>query len=264
MSLREYAAARFGWKASRWTAHLAAALITVTCVMLAALLWRRLGAIPDPGLILVLTVAVSTYVAGGFAGMLSAAIVLVCSFVLFSHPAYLFRYDDMNWRQVMAIVVACPLIALMVGSLKEQIDELRKRTAIQEQLGAELEQLKSLREAHHLGTERFRLTVGAVREYAIVMLDSKGMVIGWNAGAERLSGYSEGEIVGQNYSRFFIREDILKKPERLLDKAMFTGQVEAEGWAVRSGGERAGALRDHADQEYHRRAHAGFLMVTVT
>ena len=55
--------------------------------------------------------------------------------------------------------------------------------------------------------DRFHLLVDAVTDYAIYMLDCEGRVISWNAGAERLKGYSAAEIMGQPYWRFFTIED---------------------------------------------------------
>ena len=39
--------------------------------------------------------------------------------------------------------------------------------------------------------ERFRLFVDAVEDYALPMLDAKGDVMTWNAGAERIKGYRQ-------------------------------------------------------------------------
>ena len=47
---------------------------------------------------------------------------------------------------------------------------------------------------------RFRILVEGVIDYAIYMLDPSGIVINWNAGAERLKGYTADEIVGQHFS----------------------------------------------------------------
>ena len=121
-----------------WMRLLGAGVITMLSIFVVGVLWRGLAVIPDPGLILLFTVAGATYLAGGMAGMLSAAIVLFCSLVLFSHPLYPFRYSDMDWRQMMVIIVACPIIALMVGSLKEQVDALQEAQA-------ELDALKASR-----------------------------------------------------------------------------------------------------------------------
>ena len=85
--------------------------------------------------------------------------------------------------------------------------------------------------------ESFRLMVESVTDYAIVMLDPEGRVVSWNAGAERIKGYSAEEIVGQHFSRFYPREDIQSgKPQRDLDVVAAQGQFEDEGWRVRQDG----------------------------
>src|SRR5665648_658551 len=85
--------------------------------------------------------------------------------------------------------------------------------------------------------ESFRLMVASVTDYAIVMLDPAGRVLSWNAGAERIKGYSAEEIVGQHFSRFYPQEDIQSgKPQRDLDVVAAKGQFEDEGWRVRKNG----------------------------
>jgi PAS domain S-box-containing protein len=44
--------------------------------------------------------------------------------------------------------------------------------------------------------DRFKLLVQSVRDYAIFMLDPNGVVLTWNAGAERFKGYRADEIIG--------------------------------------------------------------------
>src|SRR5690242_6663210 len=51
--------------------------------------------------------------------------------------------------------------------------------------------------------EHFRELVGAVEEYAIFLLDAKGDIQSWNAGAERIKGYQAQEIVGRHFSVFY-------------------------------------------------------------
>jgi PAS domain S-box-containing protein len=85
----------------------------------------------------------------------------------------------------------------------------------------------------------FELLVRAVTDYAIYMVDLHGNIITWNAGAERLKGYTEDEIVGQNFSKFFVPEDReAGKPEAALKTAAENGQWEDEGWRVRKNGTR--------------------------
>ena len=47
---------------------------------------------------------------------------------------------------------------------------------------------------------RFRILVQGVTDYAIYMLDPEGRVTNWNAGAERIKGYSPAEIIGEHFS----------------------------------------------------------------
>ena len=85
--------------------------------------------------------------------------------------------------------------------------------------------------------EGFRLMVESVTDAAIVMLDPEGYVASWNAGAQRIKGYSTEEIVGQHFSRFYPREDIERgAPQRDLDAVKVKGRFEAEGWRVRKDG----------------------------
>jgi PAS domain S-box-containing protein len=240
MSVQDWIADSLLTRSSPWWGRYAAAgLITIASILLAAFLWRRLGAIPDPGLILLFTVAAATYLAGGMAGMLSAAIVLFCSFLLFSHPLYPFRYSELDWRQMMVIIVACPVIALMVGSLKEQVDRLRVVTDEVHALRLDLRRHEIIKESLFQCEQRFRLMSECMRDYAVMVLDANGSVRNWNPGAERVLGYSDQEIIGQSYSRFFLRDDLMaRQPERLLEQAHFSGRATEEGWRLKKGGAR--------------------------
>jgi PAS domain S-box-containing protein len=239
MPLQEWVADTLLATPSHWMRYLWSGMITLLSIFVVAVLWRQLGAIADPGILLLITVAASTYLAGGMAGMLSAAIVLFCSFILFSHPLYPFRYSELDWRQMMVIVVACPVIALMVGSLKEQVDRLKLVTREAEIMREEIRRFETVKEAQYLCEQRFRLMADCMTDYAVCLLDANGSVKNWNTGAERLLGYSAAEIVGQSYSRFFTKEDLLARhPERLIDQARFSGRAGQEGWRVRKGGGR--------------------------
>jgi PAS domain S-box-containing protein len=85
----------------------------------------------------------------------------------------------------------------------------------------------------------YRLLVESVRDYAIFHLDPEGNVLSWNAGAERLKGYSADEIRGRHFSLFYTPEDLAAgKPERELREATEAGRCEDEGWRVRKDGSR--------------------------
>jgi PAS domain S-box-containing protein len=86
---------------------------------------------------------------------------------------------------------------------------------------------------------RFRILVQGVTDYAIYMLDPEGRVTNWNAGAQRIKGYTPDEIIGEHFSRFYTPEDLEEGvPVRALETARETGRYEAEGWRMRKDGTR--------------------------
>ncbi|HET8650832.1 MAG TPA: ATP-binding protein [Gemmatimonadales bacterium] len=87
--------------------------------------------------------------------------------------------------------------------------------------------------------EQFRLFVAAVKDYAILMLDPQGRVTSWNAGAERIKGYSADEILGQSFTLFYPEEAVASGwPQHELEVAAREGRFEDEGWRVRKDGSR--------------------------
>jgi PAS domain S-box-containing protein len=87
--------------------------------------------------------------------------------------------------------------------------------------------------------EKYRILLDGVQDYAIFMLDQQGRVASWNAGAERIKGYRADEIIGQNFSRFYLQEDIDRgKPQAELQIAAASGRSEVEHWRVRKNGSR--------------------------
>jgi PAS domain S-box-containing protein len=101
-----------------------------------------------------------------------------------------------------------------------------------------LEQVERFEEAQS-PEGRYRLLVESITDYAIYMLDASGLVASWNRGAERFKGYSESEIIGQHFSRFYTDEDkAVDLPETALRTARDQGRFEHEGWRVRKDGTR--------------------------
>jgi PAS domain S-box-containing protein len=92
---------------------------------------------------------------------------------------------------------------------------------------------ESLRESE----ERFRLLVEGVVDYAIFMLDANGHIVTWNAGAERINGYSAQEIIGKHFSIFYPKDAVDSGwPDHELQKAATEGRYQEEGWRLRKDG----------------------------
>ena len=97
----------------------------------------------------------------------------------------------------------------------------------------------SAKQALRESEEHFALMVASVRDYAILMLDPTGRVVSWNAGAERIKGYSADQIVGRSFAVFYPPEEVERgEPARHLAEAASAGHVEYEGWRVRQDGSR--------------------------
>jgi len=91
----------------------------------------------------------------------------------------------------------------------------------------------------YLTDEHFRLLVESVQDYAIYLLDPAGIIQSWNAGAERLKGYTSAEIIGRSFSLFFSPSDReAGKPASLLRAALRASRIEDVGWRRRKDGSR--------------------------
>src|SRR3984893_15237413 len=87
--------------------------------------------------------------------------------------------------------------------------------------------------------EKYRMLLDEVQDYAVFMLDPQGMVVSWNAGAERIKGYRGEQIIGRNFSCFFPPEDIKRgRSEEVLRVTAASGRHEYQGMRVRKDGSR--------------------------
>jgi PAS domain S-box-containing protein len=85
--------------------------------------------------------------------------------------------------------------------------------------------------------QRFRLLADGVKDYAVFTVDTAGVVSSWNAGAQRMLGYTESEIRGRHFCSIFVPEDIEKGlPQRDLQTVAREGRAMNERWYSRKDG----------------------------
>ncbi|HEY6403129.1 MAG TPA: PAS domain S-box protein, partial [Blastocatellia bacterium] len=170
-----------------------------------------------PLLLFAIAVILTSWFCGFWPGMLAIVLSLLVSDYLFFEPKYsIFSYDSrLDVLRSVYFGVFGILLSVVFARLRSGI-QAEKETR-----------------------ERFRLLVGGIKDYAILMLDAQGRVVSWNPGAERIKGYRAEEIVGRDFSVFFTPEDIeSSSAQRVLEIAEAEGRYEVSGWHVRRDGSR--------------------------
>ncbi len=84
--------------------------------------------------------------------------------------------------------------------------------------------------------ERFRLLVDAVKEYALVMIDLNGRIVSWNSGAERMTGFTEEDVIGKPID--LLRPSNSEDVEVHFEKVRREGGAEWDDVGVRKDGVR--------------------------
>jgi PAS domain S-box-containing protein len=167
---------------------------------------------------LLFTLAVMTASAyGGFApGMLATALGTVAGAWLFAGaPASI---SALNTPALFSLALFAG-IGVAISSINRRIHRLQEAVASED--------------------KKYRLLVESVKDYAIYGIDQDGNVASWNAGAERIKGYTAEEIIGRKYAVFFTPEDRERqRPEAALQSAMETGHFHGQGWRLHKDGSR--------------------------
>jgi PAS domain S-box-containing protein len=119
-------------------------------------------------------------------------------------------YPPHLWRRA----ILWPVIALALGPV---VQDVRSRLSERER--------------------QLQVLVDGASDCAMYLLSPSGIVLTWNAGAERTKGYRANEIIGKSFSVFFTPEDrAAGRPEEILERARLSGRHAEEGWRVRKDG----------------------------
>ncbi|MGB4400197.1 MAG: PAS domain S-box protein [Daejeonella sp.] len=82
-----------------------------------------------------------------------------------------------------------------------------------------------------------RQMIEEIQDYAIILLDIEGRILSWNKGVERIKGYKQEQIMGQNFRIFYLPSDRQEHlPERLLEQAKIEGRAKHIGRRLRKDG----------------------------
>ncbi len=113
---------------------------------------------------------------------------------------------------------------------------LRMMAAVGSQIGQFIERRRVDRELIE-SEARYRAILQAVSSYAIIVADQGGRVLSWNAGAERMFGYAEGEVLGKPVS-VLMPERFRAAHEQGLERLHRTGESRVVGRTLELAGRR--------------------------
>lgn len=155
------------------------------------------------------------------------------------HPQPLFD-DKGNMIGAINMLIDITTIKQTEIALRESEIRYKELTALLEKkIEEKTADLKLKNEQLQRSEERYHKMIEEVEDYAIILLDKNGVIQNWNKGAEKIKGYKEEEIVGRNFSTFYLPEDrAAGLPERTLKEARKNGKALYEGWRLRKNGSR--------------------------
>jgi PAS domain S-box-containing protein len=158
----------------------------------------------------------------------SAIVVLLVGGAIFYHSIRRSQPGDAEAKrrssETKALLILRPLLGLLIAAT---VSGTARRA------GSGTELADALRDSE----EKYRMLLDGIQNYAIFMMDPRGQILSWNAGAERIKGYSADEIIGRNFSCFFPTAEVEQgRPEEILRKTAASGRHEEQGMRVRKDG----------------------------
>ena len=158
------------------------------------------GADKDPGASAWCVVLMITYLSGMRAGMIGSLMSVLYVAYALSKPGQLFRYDQAMYAKLWGDAIVFPLFTWIIGSIQNRlrnaaIHEYDARQSADEEAAGRRETEQVLRTSEDLWAMVFDATFDG-----IIATRPDGPVTLWNAGAEKMFGYSRKEILGKPFA----------------------------------------------------------------
>ena len=111
--------------------------------------------------------------------------------------------------------------------------------------------------------QQFSILVNGISDYAIFMVDVEGRVSQWNAGAQRLTGFSSEDVIGVPFSRLVAKQErAAGLPEKALEIAASEGSFKGIASTLRSDGtcfQAEGSIQKLCNEDG---VHIGYAVIT--
>lgn len=216
---------------SKWLVPFVWAFATVAAAYLLRFLLDNFLQDGAPYVLFLLAVFVSAYFAGWRAGGLATLFSVPLGFS-FSRDS---TFSSIDWNGLALFLTASAAMVWLTSIVSLGEHAVRSATRRAATLARELD-----------------LLIDSANQYAICLLDPQGNIVIWNAGAQRLFGWTEQEALGKPHMLFFPEDEReFAAPSRELAEARSRGQTSRKGWRVRKDGSLflAEALLSRIDDE---------------
>jgi PAS domain S-box-containing protein len=99
------------------------------------------------------------------------------------------------------------------------------------------EDLKTANRDLKYNEENYQLLIENITDYAIYMLDARGLIITWNRGAETTTQFKKEDVIGKHFSILYTPEDRkANHPKDLLSLTIANGRYEEERYKIKKDG----------------------------
>ncbi len=164
------------------------------------------------------------------------AYIKTCHAWMEAHPDVSYEADKRAQDFLGPLLAEEPALADFFAHYPERIAQQRLDGTVEAARANERRQADAaLRESE----ERLRLLVEGARDYAMILMDGEGCITHWNAGAQRILGHTEAEVVGQTCDLIFTPEDrAAGVPAREIETAWAEGRALDLRWHLKKDGGR--------------------------
>ena len=164
------------------------------------------------------------------------AYIQTCHLWMEAHPEISYEADKRAQDSLGPLLAEEPALADFFAHYPERIARWRSNRDIE---AARADERRQADLALRASEERLRLLVDGAQDYAMILMDTEGCVTHWNAGARRILGYEEAEMMGRPCDLLFTLEDrAADVPAREMETARASGMALGLRWLLRKDGKR--------------------------
>jgi len=164
------------------------------------------------------------------------AYIKTCHTWVEAHPEIACEADQRAMEHLGPLLAEEPALVEFFRHYQERVAVIQAGRVTQAAVAAERARAdQAIRESE----EKLRLLVDGAKDYAMILMDPEGRITSWNAGAERITGWAEAEMLGRPVDLIFTPEDReAGVPTREIARVGAEGRSPDLRWHLRKDGSR--------------------------